>query len=113
VSEHFQLPFGRAQMHTLSFIVLLFLGLFSVLSMRERRFWLSSMPSSALGLSILVAFTAGMAASMLGAPGLPALGTQPVLWTAFAAAIATLLVNDPIKLLLFRRAASGSASRQA
>jgi magnesium-transporting ATPase (P-type) len=102
VSVGFSLPFEGPRMHTLSFAVLLFLGLFSVLSMRERRLWLSSRPSSALGGSIFAAFAVGSAASTLGAPGLPALGLRPVAVTAFAAAVAALLVNDPIKLRLFR-----------
>jgi H+-transporting ATPase len=96
-------------MHTLSFSVLLFLGLFSVLSMRERRFWLSSTPSLPLALSLLGAFAVGTALSIFGAPGLPRLGLQPVIATAFAAGVATLLVNDPIKILLFWKASAKSA----
>ncbi len=97
-------------MHTLSFAVLLFIGLFSVLSMRERRSWLSSTPSFALALSLLGAFTVGGALSIWGVPGLSALGLRPVMVTAFAAGVATLLINDPIKILLFRRATFKSAS---
>jgi hypothetical protein len=102
VSVGFSLPFEGPRMHTLSFAVLLFLGLGSVLSMRERRLWLTSRPSAALGGSIFAAFIIGSAASILGAPGLTALELRPILATAFAAAVATLLVNDPIKLYLFR-----------
>jgi H+-transporting ATPase len=104
VSARFSLPLEGARMHTLSFAVLLFLGLFSVLSMRERRLWLSSHPSLALGASILGAFIAGVAITIVGMPELPALGVGPVLATAVAAAVATLLVNDPIKVGLFRLA---------
>jgi H+-transporting ATPase len=104
VSAEFALPFGGSRMHTLSFAVLLFLGLFSVLSMRERRLWLSSRPSLALGGSIFAAFIVGSTASILGASGLPALGLRPVAVAAFAAAVATLLLNDPIKVRLFRLA---------
>ena len=106
VSVLFSLPFEGPQMHTLSFSVLLFLGLFSVLSMRERRSWFSSTPSPASGLSLLGALVAGAALSILGAPGLMALGARPIMVTLFGAAIATLLVNDPIKARLFRRASA-------
>ena len=109
VSAFFSLPFGGVQIQTLSFAVLLFIGLFSVLSMRERHLWLSSAPSFGLGLSLLGAFIAGAALAILGAPGLSALGLQPVMATAFAAGVATLLVNDPIKILLFRKASAKSA----
>jgi H+-transporting ATPase len=113
VSTQFSLPFEGARMHTLSFAVLLFLGLFSVLSMRERRRWFASNPSPALALSILAAFAAGATASIAGVPGLRALGLQPVALTALAAAAATLLVNDPVKVLLFGRARPRRPSSRA
>jgi magnesium-transporting ATPase (P-type) len=120
VSVQFSLPFEGPCMHTLSFAVLLFLGLCSVLSMRERRLWFSSSPSPALALSILAAFVAGAMASAAGVPGLRGLGVAPVASAALGAGVATLLVNDPVKVLLFGRAkrrslrgtmAGGGASR--
>jgi hypothetical protein len=77
VSAEFALPLEGARMHTLSFAVLLFLGLFSVLSMRERRQWFASMPSPALAVSVAAAFGAGAAASIAGVPGLRAIGAEP------------------------------------
>jgi plasma-membrane proton-efflux P-type ATPase len=106
VAAVFSLPFEGPQMYALSFNVLLSLGLFSVLSMRERRLWWRSTPSRALGVSLVGAFVAGLAISAFGAPGLSAIGMLPGLSTAVAAGFATLVINDPIKVYLFRYANS-------
>jgi hypothetical protein len=98
----FDLGRDPGRLHTFSFQALLFFALFSVLSIRERRWGWMSQPSPLLLGALGADAVLGTGLSMVGLPGL-----TPVSWgetgTALAAALVCGLgVNDAVKVALIR-----------
>ena len=88
------------QIHTYSFLVLLFMAIFSVTSVREKKWFWCSRPSSlllgVLGLDIIFGIVIGIL-GLFELPGIGALSTFEVLLLSFVSA---LLINDGVKILL-------------
>jgi H+-transporting ATPase len=100
--QAFDLGRDPGRLHTFTFQALLFFALFSVLSIRERRWFWMSRPSALLLGALAADAVVGTALSTVGLPGL-----TPVPWpetaTAFAAAtVCGLGVNDAVKVALIR-----------
>jgi magnesium-transporting ATPase (P-type) len=111
--------FGLGQgtgLETFTFQVLLFFALFSIVSIRERRWFWASWPSAVLALALVGDALAGLA---IGRFGMAELRPIPLTQTAFVigyAALASLTINDLVKTLLIRRitrTASHDVSRGA
>jgi H+-transporting ATPase len=99
--------FGLAEdggaLYTFSFLLLLFFAAFSILSVRERRWFWSSRPSRALLAGVAVEFVAGTALATVGLPGLTPL-PWPRLFALFVyAAFCCLVVNDGLKVAMIRK----------
>ncbi|MDE3016948.1 MAG: plasma-membrane proton-efflux P-type ATPase [Pseudomonadota bacterium] len=91
------------QVQTYSFFILMFMGIFSILSIRERkRFW-SSKPSGWLCLALAGEATLGLAIGMSGFIGLAALPFKAIGAAIGGSAIFSLIVNDYIKYALLNR----------
>jgi len=90
-------------LHTFSFLTLLYLAVFSILSVRERRWFAATWPGRGLALALAADVLIG---TVLGRMGLQGLGPLPW-WQVGAifayAAVACLLVNDALKLVVLRR----------
>lgn len=85
-------------LYTFSFLTLLYMGVFSIVSARERRRFWTTMPAKTLVLALLAEVLFGTVLSLVGLPGL-----SPLLWwqilTIFVyAMVASLIVNDSIKV---------------
>ena len=88
---------------TYSFFILLFMGIFSILSIRERkRFW-SSWPSGWLCLALAADAATGLVIGTTGVLGLPSLPLEAIAVAVFGAAAFSLVINDFVKYILFNR----------
>ena len=89
-------------LYTFSFLTLLYMGVFSIVSARERRRFWSTMPAKTLVLALVAEVLLGTVLTLVGLPGL-----TPLLWwqtlTIFVYAMAaSLIVNDSIKVVMIK-----------
>jgi len=100
--SHFGLATNDNALYTFSFLILLYFAIFSIVSVRERSWFWSSMPSR-IFLSTLAA--EALAGTVLTYAGLPGLIPLPV-WQMFAlfvyAMITCLGVNDVVKVAMIK-----------
>jgi hypothetical protein len=99
-------PFGlgaaHGPLHTFSFLLLLYLAIFSVISARERgRFW-ATRPSRTLSAALAVEAVIGAVVALVGLPGLPPLPGWQVLAVIGSTAVASLVINDAVKVAMIR-----------
>ena len=88
--------------HTFSFLTMLYMAAFSIISIRERRSFWSSKPSKPLIIALVLDALMGTAISYVGIPGL-----IPLPWWLIAAImgcviIAVLGINDALKVLMIK-----------
>ena len=98
----FGLATDTSALYTFSFLTLLYLAVFSIVSARERKAFWSTMPSKTL----IAALTAdALTATILTRVGIPGLAPLPW-WQTLAifgyAMVACLVVNDAIKVAMIR-----------
>jgi H+-transporting ATPase len=89
-------------LYTFSFLTLLYLAVFSILSARERRWFWSTMPSKALAAALTADALTGTILTLTGIPGLTPLPWWQMLAIFAYAMIACLLVNDAIKVAMIK-----------
>lgn len=102
--HNFALGNGDGRLQTYTFQILLFFALFSILSVRERRAFWSSRPSTVFAVAIAADAVAGCA---IGAFGLGEMRPLPLSYSVLIAACAGMLIlgpNDFIKTALTKRA---------
>jgi H+-transporting ATPase len=100
----FALGNGDGRLQTFTFQILLFFALFSIISVRERRQFWASRPSTVLAVAIAADAFAGV---LVGVFGLGELRPLPPAQSALILAVSGVLVlgpNDFIKVVLTRRA---------
>jgi len=89
-------------LHTFSFLMLLYFGVFSVVSARERRWFWATLPSktfrSAIGADAII----GTALTLIGLPGLRPLPWWQTLTIFVYAMAACLLLNDSLKVMMLK-----------
>ena len=88
---------------TFSFLAMLYLAVFSIVSARERRRFWASAPSRLLAGALLADAAIGTAVTFAGLPDLPALPLAQTAALLGYAALCCLLVNDGLKVVLVRR----------
>lgn len=89
-------------LYTFSFLLLLYLAVFSVVSVRERlRFW-ATRPSKVLAGALLADALTGTGLTFLGLPGLLPLPLWQTLVILGYAMISCLVVNDALKVAMIR-----------
>jgi membrane protein YdbS with pleckstrin-like domain len=89
-------------LRTFSFLTLLDFALFSLVSIRERRAFWSSMPSKTLLVALLLDGLIGIAICTLGVTGLQPIPLTHALAVLAYSFIFALLVNDLVKRRLVR-----------
>jgi H+-transporting ATPase len=100
--SRFGLATNDEALYTFSFLLLLYLAVFSIVSARERRQFWTTMPSAPL-ISALAAETfVGTALTYVGLPGLMHLPWWQTLAVLAYAMVACLVVNDTVKVVLTR-----------
>ena len=89
-------------LYTFSFLTLLYMAVFSIVSARERRWFWTTMPSKTLVLAIVaVAFT-GTILTFVGLQGLMPLPWGQALAIFAYALVSCLVVNDAIKVAMIK-----------
>ncbi len=99
--RHFHFSVG--QQHTFSFLTLLFFALFSIVSIRERRFFWASRPSRVLASALAADAGLGLLLSHVGLADLQPLPPVVSALVAFYALLCCLGPNDILKARLVRR----------
>ena len=100
--SRFGLATNDSALYTFSFLTLLYLAVFSILSARERRWFWSTKPSRTLFAALTADAIAGTVLTLLGIPGLAPLPWWQTLSILGYAMFACLVVNDGIKVGLIR-----------
>lgn len=89
-------------LYTFSFQMLLYFGVFSVVSARERRWFWTTVPSKTFMLAIAADATAGTVLTFVGLPGLIPLPWSQTLAVFAYAMVACLVLNDAVKVAMIR-----------
>ena len=98
----FGLSSNDGLLHSFSFLIMLYMAVFSIISIRERQSFWSTRPSNALVISLLLDVLLGTFFALLGISGLIPLLWWQVLFVFGYAMVAGLVVNDLIKILLIK-----------
>ena len=93
---------GDSALYTFSFQTLLYFGVFSIVSARERRWFWATMPSRTLVAALALDALIGTALTYVGLPDLMPLPWWQSLAILGYAMVACLIVNDGIKVVLIR-----------
>jgi magnesium-transporting ATPase (P-type) len=91
------------RLHTFSFLLLLYLAVFSVVSARERRWFWATMPSKSLVAALAADALVGTVLALVRLPGLAPLPWWQMLAIFGYAMVSCLVVNDAVKVLLIKR----------
>ena len=89
-------------LHTFSFLTLLYLAVFSIVSARERRGFWATRPSKALTMALVAVTLAGTVLTRVGLPGLMPLPWRQTLAILAYAGVACLVVNDAMKVAMIK-----------
>jgi H+-transporting ATPase len=100
--SRFGLAANDNALYTFSFLTLLYLAVFSIVSARERRWFWSTMPSRMLIAALAADALTGTILTRVGIPGLAPLPWGQVLVILGYAMVSCLIVNDAIKVLMIK-----------
>ena len=100
--SHFGLGTDDNALHTFSFLMLLYLAVFSVLSARERRRFWATVPSKTLVAALAADALIGTALTLVGIPSLTPLPWWQTLTIFGYSLVACLGVNDAIKVAMIK-----------
>jgi len=98
----FGLASNDGALTTFSFLTLLYMGVFSIVSARERRGFWTTWPSKALMAALVADALTGTVLTFTGLPGLAPLPWQQTLSIFAFSLLACLVVNDAVKVALIR-----------
>jgi H+-transporting ATPase len=100
--ERFSLSSDHHALSTFSFLLLLYFAVFSLVSVRERRAFWSSRPSTLLLVALAVDALLGTLLTRAGLPGLTPLPWSQTMAIAGYALVSCLVINDAIKVAMIR-----------
>ena len=104
--QKFGLAANDGALHTFSFLIMLYMAVFSIISIRDRRRFWSSKPSKALTISLALDAFLGTVFAIAGLPGLTPLPWWQLLVIFGYAMVMGLIVNDTIKVFLIKKLVS-------
>lgn len=90
------------EIHTFSFLILLFMALFSILCVRERSHFWKSRPSITLSFALLINGMLGILVGWKGISGLPPLRNGAIGVAVIGAGILSLGFNDFLKIIFYK-----------
>jgi H+-transporting ATPase len=99
----FSLATNNNALYTFSFLTLLYLAVFSIVSARERRWFWATIPSKTLLAALIAEALTGTVLTFVGLPGLMPLPWWQILAIFAYAMVSCLLVNDAIKVAMIKR----------
>jgi len=100
--SRFDLSTNDNALHTFSFLTLLYMAVFSIVSARERRRFWATLPSKTLVMAVAAAALTGTALTFVGLPGLMPLPWWQTLAIFAYAMLSCLVVNDAVKVAMIR-----------
>jgi H+-transporting ATPase len=100
--SRFGLATNDNALYTFSFLTLLYMAAFSIISARERRWFWATMPGKALIAAIAADALIGTVLTFVGLPGLMPLPWWQTLAIFTYAMVACLVVNDAVKVIMIR-----------
>jgi H+-transporting ATPase len=100
--SRFGLATSDNALYTFSFLTLLYMAVFSIVSARERRWFWTTMPGKTLIAALMADALAGTALTFVGLPDLMPLPWWQMLAIFCYAMIACLVVNDAVKVAMIR-----------
>jgi len=100
--SHFGLATNNNALYTFSFLMLLYLAVFSVVSARERRWFWSTMPSKTFLSAVAADAVTGTVLTFVGLPGLMPLPWWQTLVIFAYAMVSCLVVNDAVKVAMIK-----------
>lgn len=104
IGLHFTgIKIDSTEVHTFSLLILLFMGLFSILCIRERGFFWNSRPSNTLIMALVLDGATGLLIGWLGIGELPPLRTSAIGIAVGGAVLLSLGLNDFLKLLFYKK----------
>ncbi|MBI4725195.1 MAG: plasma-membrane proton-efflux P-type ATPase, partial [Rhodomicrobium sp.] len=101
--HEFGLGGDPGRLRTFTFEALLFFSLFSMLSIRERRAWWASRPSTILCVALFADAVAGVAIGIAGLGELLPLAPAQIAFVAIYTLIFSLIFNDLVKAAFIAR----------
>ncbi|GAA0332169.1 plasma-membrane proton-efflux P-type ATPase [Sphingomonas oligophenolica] len=107
----FGLATNDEALHTFSFLMLLYFAVFSVVSARERSWFWSTLPSKTFMAALTADAVVGTALTLVGLKHLQSLPWWQVIAVGAYALIACLIINDTVKVLMFRWLVPGAGAR--
>jgi H+-transporting ATPase len=108
--SHFCLAANDTALYTFSFLTLLYMAAFSILSARERHWFWATIPSKTLAGAIMADVITGTALTFVGLPGLLPLPWWQMLAIFFYALLSCLIVNDAVKVAMIKRLVPAAAA---
>jgi hypothetical protein len=100
--SHFGLGANNTALCTFSFLILLYFAVFSIVSVRERRWFWATLPSKILLSTLAAEALAGTVLTFVGLPGLAPLPWWQTLAIFIYAMVACLGVNDAVKVAMIK-----------
>ena len=100
--SRFGLSTNDNALHTFSFLTLLYMAMFSIVSARERRGFWTTMPSKTLMISIVAVALTGTILTIMGLPGLMPLPWWQTLAIFTYAMVSCLVMNDAVKVAMIK-----------
>jgi plasma-membrane proton-efflux P-type ATPase len=101
--SRFGLSSNDDALYTFSFLTLLYLAVFSIVSARERRRFWATLPGKPLMAAMAAVTLIGTVLALVGLPGLMPLPWWQMLTIFIYSMVACLVVNDAVKVVLIRR----------
>ena len=98
----FGLATNNNALYTFSFLLLLYLAVFSVLSARERHWFWSSLPSKTFMAALAADAVAGTVLTFVGLKGLAPLPWRQTLAVFVYAMVSCLVLNDAVKVAMIK-----------
>jgi plasma-membrane proton-efflux P-type ATPase len=100
--SHFGLATNSNALYTFSFLILLYFALFSIVSVRERRWFWATRPSKIFLSTLAAEAIAGTVLTFVGLPGIVPLPWWQMLAIFVYALVACLALNDAVKVAMIK-----------
>jgi magnesium-transporting ATPase (P-type) len=110
--SHFGLAANDNALYTFSFLTLLYMAAFSIVSARERRWFWATMPGKTLIAALAADALIGTALTFVGIPGLMPLPWWQMLVIFAYSMVACLIVNDAMKVAMIRWRVPAAVARK-
>ena len=108
--SRFGLATDSNALDTFSFLTLLYFCVFSIVSVRERRWFWATMPSTTFLAALMAGALVGTGLTFVGLPGLSPLPWSQTLVVIAYAMFSCLVVNDAVKIALIKRSVPGAVN---